>query len=257
MLIIAYPRDEQFLARVPFQFDLEPELVEMDHLLEDRRLMLLAAHDLLLSAPAAAWNGRWSTPVEVTVRTTVLRRLMGWSYATAHAEIDGSAKWRWFCRIYDHTVPNHSTLCEREQLVRPTTLHHFNDRVVHLAQERGVTRGQKLRTDSTVIATNIHYPTDSRLLSDSVRVLGRLCDQARRLLQPRTPSAKALFRNRSRRAHRLARQIAQQLRAKQGQKNSKNKRKNPIASSFESWNVFWPRSPKSNNACVSVGASEP
>ncbi len=222
MLIIAYSRDERFLARVPFQFDLDPKLVEMDHLLDDPKLILRATHDLLLSAPQAAWNGRPSTPVEVTLRTSVVRRLMGWSYATAHDEIVGDAKWRWFCRIYDHTVPNHSSLRDREHLIQPSTLHGLNDRVVQLAVGQGVTEGRKLRTDGTVIETNIHYPTDSRLLYDSARVLGRLCGEARRLLHPRTRAEKRLFRNRSRRAQRLARQIAQQLRGKEGKKSPKS-----------------------------------
>ena len=157
MLIIAYPRDEGFLARVPFQFELDPELVEMDRLLDDRKLVLRATHDLLLSAPQAAWNGRPSTPVEVTLRTDVVRHLMGWSYQTLHDEIVGDAKWRWFCRIYDHPVPNHSTLCDRERLVRPTSLHALNDRLIRLGQERKVTQGRKLRTDGTGIETNIQY----------------------------------------------------------------------------------------------------
>ena len=113
MLIIAYPRDEQFLARVPFQFVLDPKLVEMDRLLDDRQLVLQVTHDLIRSAPQAAWNGRPSTPVEVTLRLSVVRRLMGWSYATAEAEIAGDAKWRWFCRLYDQPVPNHSTQRDR------------------------------------------------------------------------------------------------------------------------------------------------
>lgn len=225
MLIIAYPRDERFLARVPFQFELDPELIEMDRLLDDRKLVLRITHDLLLSAPQAAWNGRPSTPAEVTLRTSVLRHLMGWSYATVHDEIVGSAKWRWFCRIYDHPVPNHSTLCDRERLVRSASLHALNNRLVGLGQERKVTRGRKLRTDGTVIETNIHYPTDSRLLSDSARILGRLCGKARDLLHPHTPAEKRLFRNRSRRARRLARQIAHRLRGTQGQKNGRPGRK--------------------------------
>ncbi len=116
MLIIAYSRDEQFWARVPFQLDLDPKLVEMDRLLDDPRLKLRVAHDLLLSAPQAAWNGRPSTLVEVTLRTSVVRRLMGWSYGTAHDEMVSDAKWRWFCRLYDHPVPNHSTRRDREHL---------------------------------------------------------------------------------------------------------------------------------------------
>ena len=235
MLIVAYLRDEQFLARVPFQFKLDPKLIEMDRLLDDSKLVLQVSNDLLHSAPQAAWNGRPSTPVEVTLRISVARRLMGWSYATTNDEIVGDAKWRWFCRLYDHAVPGHSAIQDREQLIRSDTLQHLNTRLVHLAQEHGVTTGKKFRGDSTVIETNIHYPTDSRLLSDSARVLGRLCTQARQLLQPHTATEKKYFRNRSRRAQRLARQIAQRLRGKHGQKKLKNWAKTSIANSSNSW----------------------
>jgi IS5 family transposase len=34
-----------------------------------------------------------------------------------------------------------------------------------------VSRGRKLRTDATVIETNIHHPTDDTLLSDGVRII--------------------------------------------------------------------------------------
>lgn len=193
MLIVTYPRDETFLGRVPFVLQLERKLVEMDRLLDDSKLVLAVSNDLMHSAPQAAWNGRPATPVVVTLRCAVARALMGWSYETAHAEIDGSLKWRWFCRIYDHAVPNHSTLRDREALLRPTTLQQLHRRVVQIAEREGVTQGQKLRTDGTVIETNIHYPTDSQLLSDSVRVLGRLLTHARKLIPPQRPVEKKSF----------------------------------------------------------------
>jgi len=211
----------------------------MEQLLDDRKLVLRVTHDLLLSAPQAAWNGRPSTPVEVTLRMSVVRHLMGWSYQTCYDEIASNAKWRWFCRIYDHPVPNHSTQCDREHLIRPASLHALNDRLIGLGQARKVTQGRKLRTDGTVIETNIHYPTDSRLLFDSARVLGRLCGEARDLLHPQTPAEKQLFRNRSRRAQRLARQIAQRLRGTKGKKRPKNKHNGPIASWSGSWKPCW------------------
>ena len=43
-----------------------------------------------------------------------------------------------------------------------------------IAQEEKVIQGRKLRVDTTVVETNIHYPTDSTLLSDGVRVLTRV-----------------------------------------------------------------------------------
>jgi len=257
MLIVAYLRDERFLARVPFQFKLEPRLIEMDRLLDDPKLVLQASNDLIRSAPQAAWNGRPSTPVEVTLRISVVRRLMGWSYETTHAEIAGDAKWRWFCRIYDQAVPGHSAIQDREQLIQSATLHRLNDRVVHLARAGGVTTGKKFRGDSTVIETNIHYPTDSRLLSDSARVLGRLCAEARQLLPPRSAIEKKYFRNRSRRAQRLARQIAQRLRGKQGQKNPINWAKNPIGNSSSSLKPFWHKSTGWKHACDKRVANAP
>jgi IS5 family transposase len=194
----------------------------MDEVLDDPKVMLAVTNDLACSAPEAHWNGRPSTPVEVTLRVAVARRLMNWGYRTAESEVAGSAKWRWFCRVYSQPVPDHSTLRDREVLIRPATLKRVNAQLLKLAQDRRVTRGQKLRTDGTVMETEIHYPTDSRLLDDSVRVLGRSLRRARAVLRPGQRD-KPLFRNRRRQAHRLARAIAQRLRGKKGQKTPEKK----------------------------------
>jgi IS5 family transposase len=42
-----------------------------------------------------------------------------------------------------------------------------------LLQEAATIAGKKLRTDTTAVETNIHHPTDSSLLADSVRVMSR------------------------------------------------------------------------------------
>ena len=222
MLTIAYARPMDFLARVPFDCEINPKLEHMDELLDDPRLVLAVTNDLARSAPLALETGRPATPVEVTLRVAVARRLMGWSLRDTETEVAGSAKWRWFCRLYSQAMPDHSTLRDREALIRPTTLRRVNARLMRVAQSRGLTQGQKLRTDGTVIETNVHYPTDSRLLDDSVRVLGRSLARARSLLHPRA-AEQELFRNRRRQAHRLAREIAQRLRGKKGAKLSEKK----------------------------------
>lgn len=222
MLTIAYARPADFLARVPFDCEIDPKLMRIDAVLDDPKVMLAVTNDLARSAPEARWNGRPSTPVEVSLRVAVVRRLMNWDYRTAESEVAGSAKWRWFCRVYSQPMPDHTTLRDREALIRPATLKRVNARLLTVAQDRGVTRGEKLRTDGTVMETDIHYPTDSRLLDDSVRVLGRSLARARALLHPRQRD-KPLFRNRQRQAHRLARAIAQRLRGKKGQKTPEKK----------------------------------
>src|SRR3982074_1930422 len=90
----------------------------------------------------------------------------------------------------------------RANLLQPETMHCLLERVTELAGSLKVTRGRKLRIDSTVVATAIHYPTDSTLLFDGVRVLSRLVQHAatalsgsqRRLGASRTRLAKQLVR---------------------------------------------------------------
>ena len=67
-------------------------------------------------------------------------------------------------------------------LIQPATLQHLLDHVVELARQNRVSRGRKLRLDSTVVATNIHYPVDSTLLADGARVLTRTIQRAKAIL---------------------------------------------------------------------------
>jgi hypothetical protein len=67
-----------------------------------------------------------------------------------------------FQHLQSHLCPAGSAITE--------TIH---QRVVGLACEQGVARGDKLRTDTTVVESHVHYPTDSSLLGDGIRVLSR------------------------------------------------------------------------------------
>jgi IS5 family transposase len=105
-------------------------------------------------------------------------------------------------------TPDQSTLCRWANLIQPQTLQAFNQRIMSLAIDSKLTRGRQLRMDGTVVETTIHHPTDSRLLADSVRVLGRSLSRAKALLGSGTELGKEVFRNRQRSAKRAARQIA-------------------------------------------------
>src|SRR5712691_5799523 len=57
--------------------------------------------------------------------------------------------------------------------VGPEVVKQIHQRLVKLAQASGLAAGRKMRVDTTVVETNVHYPTDSSLLGDGVRVLIR------------------------------------------------------------------------------------
>src|SRR5208283_5017547 len=102
-----------------------------------------------------------------------------WSYEQAEYYVNDSLALRQFCRVYLETVPDDTTLIRWANLIQPPTLHQLLDHVTELARALKVTRGRKLRTDGTVVETNIHHPTDSTLLGDAVRVLSRTLKKAR------------------------------------------------------------------------------
>jgi transposase, IS5 family len=101
-------------------------------------------------------------------------------------------------------APHATTLLRWANLVQPETLHALPDRVTELARSLTITRGRKLRIDSTVVQTTIHHPSDSGLLADGVRVLSRLIGRTRQVVRR---GAEPICRDRTRRAKRLLRHI--------------------------------------------------
>lgn len=212
MYIIAYASDDQFLQSALVHLAQQtPRFRQLHDLLQavctDPRVQLALRHDLAPN-PARLKKGAPALPANVTVGLAVVRRIMNWSYRTVMQEVNVSAGWRWVCLLYLQPMPNFRTIQNREAQLKPQTLQLLNRVVVQLGRELGVTVAQKLRVDGSVTETNIHYPTDSSLLDDSARVLSRLVQQARALIQPRTPADRAWFRDRHRQAHRLARNIS-------------------------------------------------
>jgi IS5 family transposase len=97
-------------------------------------------------------------------------------------------------------------------LIQPATLHRLLDHVVELARTLKVTRGRTLRMDGTVVETPIHHPTDSTLLYDGVRTLGRMLGKARPVLQQTARVAREAVRDRTRSAKRPMKRIMEAAR---------------------------------------------
>src|SRR5215470_11139342 len=188
----------------PLELRFEPELAELDRLLEDDKLFEHVKTDLSRRWPHTTVTGRPSTPVEVVLRMLVIQHLYVWSYAQAEHFIGDSLVLRQFCRLGLEPMPHHTTLMRWANAVQPETLHALLDRVTEMARSLKVTRGRKLRIDSTVVETTVHHPSDSGLLADKMRVLSRLVHRASVLLR-RSGADGALFRDRTHSAKRLAR----------------------------------------------------
>lgn len=152
---------------------MDPVLKQLDGVLDDEVLVDQVFDALSKRREASARTGRPSTPAEVVLRLLVLKHLRSWSYEQLQWEVTGNFVYRRFCRIDGGDVPDAKTMVRYGQLLGGELLQQLFDRVVELAKIRGVTKGRRLRVDTTVVEAPIHYPTDSGLLADAVRVLSR------------------------------------------------------------------------------------
>jgi IS5 family transposase len=201
---------------VPLERD--PVLDQLDQLLDEDKLFQAVKADLARRYPHTLTRGRHSTPVEVILRLLVVKHLYKWSYENTERFVADSITLRQFCRVYLEKVPDDSTLIKWANLLQPETLHQLLAHVVAMAQRLKVTRGRKLRTDGTAVESNVHYPTDSSLLVDGVRVLSRTLGRAREVIESASAKvgqvARKVFRNRLRSARNRAREISRATRGK-------------------------------------------
>jgi len=210
MIVDRYDPVNLFELVPKLKLEMEPELARLDVLLDDDELFSLVRADLIQRHPNSGRLGRHSTPVEVILRMLLVKRLYGWSYEQTERFVSDSIVLRQFCRLYLEPAPDDTTLIRWANLIGAQTVEALNDRAVELARSLKVSRGRKLRTDGTVVETNIHYPTDDALIVDGVRVISRLVGRAKELIPQSVCQAASAepFRNRTRSAKRLAHNIS-------------------------------------------------
>jgi transposase, IS5 family len=152
----------------------EPWMRQADHLLEDETLI-----EHVFQAQGRRWKksrtrGRLQTPAEVVLRLLILKHVRDWSYQTLEREVRANLVYRSFARIGSEKVPDAKTLGRLGQVVGGNVVAQLHQRLVEIAVEKKIVPGCKMRVDTTVVETNIHYPTDSSLLGDGARVLTRV-----------------------------------------------------------------------------------
>jgi IS5 family transposase len=153
---------------------IKDDLLEaVDPLLEDERLLQAVRERLGERRPRSATTGRPCIAPDRLLRCCVLKHLKGWSFRELERELRCNLLYRRFTHFDADPTPNYATFCRNFATLGPNLVAQVHARVVRKAQEEQVADGRKLRSDTTVVETNIHYPSDSSLLGDGVRVLTR------------------------------------------------------------------------------------
>jgi IS5 family transposase len=144
----------------------------IDALLDDPELVRLVTEAQAGAAPCASTRGRSRIAPDRVLRCCALKHIKGWSLRELERELRGSLVYRHFTRFDQDPIPDFSTFSRNLALLASVTAP-IHARVVAIARTERIASGRKLRTDTTVVETDIHYPTDSTLLQDGIRVLTR------------------------------------------------------------------------------------
>jgi IS5 family transposase len=190
-----------------------------DQVLADETLVTLVYDALGKRHPKSKSRGRQGIAAEVVLRLLILKHIRNWSYAVVEREVRANLVYRDFTRVGAGKAPDAKTMGRWGVALGGDVIKQIHARMVALAQSHGLTEGRRMRVDTTVVETNIHYPTDSSLLGDGVRVLIRNMKKITKIVG----EAGAKLRDRSRSVKLRMLDIARAARskAKQGQEKLK------------------------------------
>jgi transposase, IS5 family len=152
----------------------EPWMLHADQALEDEALLLIIQQELARRCRKSKTRGRPGTTAEIILRMMLLKHFRDWSFEDLTREVRANLVYREFTRIGGGKVPDDKTIGRLVRQLSPAVVEKLHQRIVEIALDKKVASGRKLRVDTTVVETNIHYPTDSSLLGDGVRVLTRV-----------------------------------------------------------------------------------
>jgi IS5 family transposase len=187
--------DAEMLAQ---GIELDPLLQRISDFIDDHKEFVELVRGDLERGLKKPKTGRKGLNPNQVLRSLILMRIKNWDYRELRERIRDGYTLRKFAGFYSRPVPKHNAFNQAFNRLTAATVEKINDAIIQAAVEDGLEDGSKLRADTTVVESDIHWPTDATLLWDTVRVLTRLIDQLKKIV----PAGLPRFSNRKRSARR-------------------------------------------------------
>jgi IS5 family transposase len=118
---------------------------------------------------------------ESILRALIVQDMEGLPFREAVIRIGSDPFLQDFVRTRKKAVMDFTFLDKCFLAIRPETWKRVNELLGRYGVGQGAVNPKVIRTDTTVVESNIHYPTDSSLLWDAWRVAARLLQRAREI----------------------------------------------------------------------------
>jgi transposase, IS5 family len=175
-----------------------PEMGLIDTLLETHPALYASMSADITRGCKSSEFGRQDTPsVEQVVRAAVLKEFKAWSYRDLEYAQTDSRICAAFIKLDERRPYSFQTWHKYISKVRAESLQEFLLALNKIAISQGLEDLESLRTDSTVVETNIHFPTNNSLVWDCIReahrLLGKLAEQEGIAVRDYTAGAKSTY----------------------------------------------------------------
>ena len=137
----------------------------ISQVLDDNREILSAVHkDLLKLSEGGAEGREGDYTSENILRALIVQHLEGLPFREAVIRIGSDPFRQDFSRMRKRAVMDYSFLDKCFLVIRPQTWRRVNELLGQYGIAEEMVSTNVIRTDTTVVESNIHYPTDASLL---------------------------------------------------------------------------------------------
>ena len=151
-------------------------------ILDENPQILQLAHQDLETLSQGGGGGRSGDFTSETIfRALVVHAIESLSLRETVIRIADSDFLQDFIRTRKKAVMDFTFLDKGLKAIQPETMKKITDLLAQYAVAKKSVDPSVIRTDTTVVESNIHYPTDSSLLWDTYRVASRLLRQGREI----------------------------------------------------------------------------
>jgi IS5 family transposase len=154
---------------------LNPQLAVMDTILDTHPEILEMVKEDITGGKKSSRKGRQDMPtVEQIVRAAIYKEMKNLTYRELEYEQHDSRMCARFIKLDDRKPFSFEAYQKYISRISGESLKRVLVAINRLAMEEGIEDGRSIRTDSTVVETNIHYPTNNSLVWDCMKSIDRL-----------------------------------------------------------------------------------
>lgn len=155
-----------------------PEFCVIDTILESRPDIILMLKSDIIGNERASTFGRQDTPsVEQIVRAAIFKEMRGMDYRELEYSQNDSRICATFIKLDGREPYSFQMFQKYISRIKPESLHRVLVEINKIAISEGLEDVKSVSQDSTVVKTNIHYPTNNSLVWDCVKTSTRLLAQ--------------------------------------------------------------------------------